>query len=88
MAAFKNTNDDGCWDLIRAAEYHGGLDDPDHEVGDLQDVVVAAWGLLSKKQRTKLLSDCEDLGNYHPCPECLNIEPEPTEPCSECGDDG
>jgi hypothetical protein len=65
MAAFKNTDDEGCWDLIRAAEHHASLSDPDHEVGDLQDALIAAWSLMTHEQRTKLLAECENLSDYH-----------------------
>lgn len=36
---------------ISAAETHGSLDDPDHEVGDLQQLLRAAFGMLSPDQK-------------------------------------
>jgi hypothetical protein len=36
---------------ISAAETHGTFDDPDHEVGDLQQLLRAAFGMLSIEQR-------------------------------------
>ena len=41
--------------LLRAAERHGSESDPDHEVGDLQDVLKAAFGCLTKYQRVKFM---------------------------------
>jgi len=37
---------------IRAAEQHGIDDDPDHEVGDLQDHLRDMWNLLTPEQRS------------------------------------
>lgn len=37
--------------LIEAAERHGAESDPDHEIGDLQDLLRAAWELMSQEQR-------------------------------------
>lgn len=36
---------------ISAAETHGSLDDPDHEIGDLQQLLRAAFGMLSTDQK-------------------------------------
>lgn len=36
---------------LNAAQQHGEDSEPDHEVGDLQDFLRAAWGLLSKAQK-------------------------------------
>ena len=36
---------------IGAAEQHGMDDDPDHEVGDLQDYLREVWSLLTPEQR-------------------------------------
>lgn len=38
---------------ISAAEAHGSLDDPDHEVGDLQQLLTSAFGMLTIEQRTR-----------------------------------
>lgn len=37
--------------VIRAAEIHGSYDDPDHQVGDLQDALRAVWRNLDKATR-------------------------------------
>lgn len=41
--------------LIGHAETHGSDDDPDHEVGDLQDMLRVAWGLMTPEQRRKMI---------------------------------
>lgn len=41
--------------LIEAAERHGKDSEPDHEVGDLQQLLRAAWGLMTPDQRQALL---------------------------------
>ena len=41
-------------EIIAAAERHGEQSEPDHEVGDLQDALRAAWALLSPDQRRKV----------------------------------
>lgn len=38
---------------IDAAELHGQDSEPDHEVGDLQDFLRAAFSLMTKEQRAK-----------------------------------
>jgi hypothetical protein len=47
---------------IRAAEQHGKDDDPDHEVGDLQDHLRDVWTLLTSEQRAAFaaLSDVRE----------------------------
>lgn len=40
--------------LIRAAENHGMESEPDHEVGDLQDLLSMTWPLLTKKQQNEI----------------------------------
>lgn len=40
---------------ISAAKQHGEDSDPDHEVGDLQDMLRSAWELLSEEQRLQLV---------------------------------
>jgi hypothetical protein len=42
-------------DFLGAARQHGADEDPDHEVGDLQDLLRAAWNLMSPDQRTALM---------------------------------
>lgn len=39
--------------VIDAAARHGAEGDPDHEVGDLQDLARDLWALLSTAQRTR-----------------------------------
>jgi len=44
---------------LEAAKRHGECSDPDHEVGDLQDMVLVAYKLMTKEQREKFLnSNC------------------------------
>jgi hypothetical protein len=42
-------------DYLTAARQHGADEDPDHEVGDLQDLLRAAWSLMSPEQRSALM---------------------------------
>jgi hypothetical protein len=39
--------------VLDAAQRHGRDDDPDHEIGDLQDAFRAAWKLMSEAERTE-----------------------------------
>jgi len=41
--------------LIACAKEHGELSEPDHEVGDLQDILRVAWALMSDEQRVEAL---------------------------------
>lgn len=45
--------------VLHAAERHGELSEPDHEVGDLQGVIYALWKLLTPEQRAAYASDEE-----------------------------
>lgn len=50
--------------LFAAADHHGeDSGEPDHTVGDLQDLLRCAWALMSPSQKMALLesSDVEDL---------------------------
>jgi hypothetical protein len=47
--------------LLVGAHNHGAESDPMHEIGDLQDVVRAAWAILTRAQRAKLLEECEEV---------------------------
>lgn len=47
--------------VIRAAEQHGTNSEPDHEVGDLQDLLRSAWSLMSPDQRDQLMAAAETL---------------------------
>jgi hypothetical protein len=42
--------------LFALARRHGEHDDPDHEVGDLQDLCRALWGLLTPGQRGRAVA--------------------------------
>lgn len=44
---------------IEAAEQHGKDSEPDHEVGDLQDVARKMWEIMSPGQRMKLMADAD-----------------------------
>lgn len=44
---------------ITAAENHGEFDDPDHEVGDLQELLRLAWGLMTEEQRRRFVASDE-----------------------------
>lgn len=44
-------------DLIGFARKHGEDSEPEHEVGDLQDLLRAAWALLTPEQRRAMLTD-------------------------------
>lgn len=37
--------------VLDAAQRHGEQSEPDHEVGDLQEIVRALWAMLSPEQR-------------------------------------
>lgn len=41
--------------LFDAADQHGEDSEPDHTVGDLQDLLREAWALMSTEQRRELL---------------------------------
>jgi len=43
--------------LIEAATLHGENSEPDHEVGDLQELFLACWLVMSPEQRALALSD-------------------------------
>lgn len=45
--------------ILNAAQQHGENSEFDHEVGDLQDVLRAAWSLMSTEQRNQLMSAAE-----------------------------
>jgi hypothetical protein len=42
---------------ISAAAAHGRESEPDHEVGDLQQLLRAAWGIMSPEQRAAWRDD-------------------------------
>ncbi len=41
-------------EIIGAAKRHGEVSESDHEVGDLQDALRAAWALLTHDQQCEL----------------------------------
>ncbi len=43
--------------LMEAARLHGENSEPDHDVGDLQDLLFACWLVMSPEQRALALSD-------------------------------
>ena len=44
-------------DLIGLAKKHGEDSEPDHEVGDLQDLLRAAWAQMTPEQRRAMLTE-------------------------------
>lgn len=42
---------------IKAAQQHGEDDEPDHEVGDLQDILRVAWEIMTPDQRERFAKD-------------------------------
>ncbi|UGY15222.1 hypothetical protein HAP48_0042975 [Bradyrhizobium septentrionale] len=40
-------------DIIEAAAKHGRESEPDHEVGDLQDLLRVAWKIMEPRQRIR-----------------------------------
>lgn len=59
-----STNDTAAVDfdlerLIEAARRHGEDSEPDHEVGDLQDILRAAWEQLTPDQRRRVIRSPE-----------------------------
>jgi hypothetical protein len=51
-------------DLIKAAKQHGLQSEPEHEVGDLQEMVRASWRLMTNNQREDLLEVFADLKEW------------------------
>jgi hypothetical protein len=50
----------GLEELFRAADAHAATaGDPDHAVGDLQEILRAAWRVLTPKQRAELFAQPE-----------------------------
>lgn len=50
---------DGLQLILSAAKAHGEGSEPEHEVGDLQDVLRCAWALMTPMQRVSLLRSRE-----------------------------
>jgi len=47
--------------LLDAAEAHGKESEPDHEVGDLRDMLLSCWNRLSHAQRREVYGEHGDL---------------------------
>jgi len=58
--------------LMEAARLHGENSEPDHEVGDLQDLFFACWLVMTPEQRALVLSD-PAITNLLDCPEYEDI---------------
>lgn len=43
-------------DFIDAATNHGRDSEPEHEVGDLQDMLRVAWSIMSPTQRIQFIN--------------------------------
>jgi hypothetical protein len=54
------TSDHDVESLIEAARNYG-TDDPEQEIEALQDLLRAAWGLMTERQQTALLQSDEAL---------------------------
>lgn len=63
-------------DLVEAARLHGENSDPDHEVGDLQDLFFACWRVMSPAQRTHIFED-ETVKDLFENPEFENLLDQP-----------
>jgi hypothetical protein len=48
-------------ELLDAARAHGQEDDPEHEVGDLQQILMSCWERLSAKDRFAVYREYADL---------------------------
>ena len=56
----------GLDELFRAADAHAAeAGDPDYAVGDLQEILLAAWRVLTRAQRREVFSQPE-LAEYGP----------------------
>lgn len=47
--------------ILAAAEIHGEEGDPEHEIGDLQEVIYAMWKVLSEEQKVVVVASTADL---------------------------
>jgi hypothetical protein len=54
-----DTNEPDIEDFIEAARAHGSVEDPEHEISDLQDLLRVAWGLMSESQREAFVESDE-----------------------------
>lgn len=46
--------------LILAAQHHGEDSEPDHEVGDLQELLRACWSTMTPKAKRAVFAACGD----------------------------
>lgn len=42
--------------VVAAAKHHGESSEPEHEVGDLQELLALAYNIMDKGQRERFLS--------------------------------
>jgi len=47
--------------LTAAARAHGEISEPDHEVGDLQEILTSCWKRLSHEERGGVIDDCQHI---------------------------
>ena len=47
--------------LLDAAEAHGKESEPEHEAGDLRDILLSCWQRLSSAQRRAIYDEHRDL---------------------------
>jgi hypothetical protein len=46
--------------LLAAAQAHGEQSEPDHEVGDLQEILRACWAAMTPRARRQILDGFRD----------------------------
>lgn len=46
--------------LLEGARQHGLQSEPDHEIGDLQDVLRFCWTLLTPEQRQQVVAEFKE----------------------------
>ncbi len=52
--------DEACTTLLNAAEQHGADSEPDHEVGDLQDILRTCFVVMEDNQAKEVMAEHED----------------------------
>lgn len=57
IKTFDLSKDDAIEHLIGVAKSHGEDEDPDHEVGDLQDLIRCMWSKMAEAPRRAFLED-------------------------------
>lgn len=48
------------WLLIDAARAHGEQSEPDHEIGDLQEILLSCWEVMTPEQRSRVYKEHAD----------------------------